>query len=78
MNVDGPVASRRVVFSVGDRADEAAAAWRWAASNFLEPKKDRLTLLHIHTGGVAALVRRASRARAPLARRCARNKRTPV
>jgi hypothetical protein len=70
MNVDGPAASRRVVFAVGDRVDEAAAAWRWATSNFLEPKRDQLTLLHIHTGGVAALVRlaraRARAARAPL------------
>jgi hypothetical protein len=59
----GPVATRRIVFTVSERAAESAAVWRWAAAHFLEAR-DELTLLHMHTGGVASLVRGDSRARA--------------
>jgi hypothetical protein len=53
---EGPAASRRIVLTVSERAEESAAVWRWAAVHFLEAR-DELTLLHMHTGGVASLVR---------------------
>jgi len=54
----GPVAARRILITVGERADESAAVFRWAAAHFLEAR-DELTLLHVHTGGVLSLVRGA-------------------
>ncbi len=62
MNVEAPTTSRRVLFAVSDRSYEAAAAWRWAARHFLEPLRDQLTFVHIHTGGIASLVRGGARA----------------
>lgn len=56
---EGPAASRRIVLTVSERAEESAAVWRWAAVHFLEAR-DELTLLHMHTGGVASLVRSAA------------------
>ena len=52
----GAAASRRIVVTISERAEESAAVWRWAAVHFLEARDD-LTLLHMHTGGVASLVR---------------------
>jgi hypothetical protein len=67
MNVEtGPVASRRIVFTVGEHADESAAAWRWAAQQFLEPQRDELLMVHFHTGSVVSLVRAALLARSPV------------
>ena len=60
---EGIAPSRRIVFAVSDRASESAAAWRWAACNLLEPARDQLTLLHIYTSGIAALVRARASAR---------------
>ncbi len=49
------MSTRRVLFCVSDREAETTQAWAWAASRFLDPSRDAVTLLRVLSGGVVPL-----------------------